>query len=96
MIHAKETYSESCEFPQAPQNIFKTFSADIFETPQIFQTVICYPTYLDGEVVDCEVKIPIYVKPCAIRDDVEAALYQEYGLMLGNLKFSMAPKEFSI
>lgn len=83
-------------WPKEPETIFKTFTATIYETEQIFQDVIVYPLFLDGEVVDCEIKIPIYLKPCAIRDDVEAALYQEYGLMLGNLKFNLAPKEFSI
>lgn len=90
-----ETYEESCEYPQ-PQRIFKTFTATIFETDQIFQDVIVYPIFLEGDILDVEIKMPLLVKPSALRDDIQEALYREYRLTLGNLKFSMAPKEYSI
>lgn len=91
-----ESYEESCEYHIQPQRIFKTFVATIHETDQVTQDVIVYPLHLDGEVLDCEIKIPIYLKPCGIRDDVSETLRQEYGLTLGNLLFQLAPKEFSI
>lgn len=95
MIHAKETHEESCEYTQ-PQRIFKTFTATIFETDQIFQDVIVYPTFLEGDILDVEIKMPLLVKPSALRDDVQEALYSEYGLTLGNLKFQHAPAEYAI
>lgn len=92
-----ESYEDAVEYHIQPQRIFKTFTARIFDSSeQIFQDVIVYPLFLDGEVLDVEIKIPIYVQPSAIRDDVEAALWSEYQLTLGNLKFTMAPKEYSI
>lgn len=91
-----ETYEESCEYHVQPQRIFKTFVTDVHETDQIFQTVVCYPLELDGEVLDVEIKMPLYVTPCGIRDDVEAALWSEYRLTLGNLKFELAPTNETI
>lgn len=91
-----ESYEESCEYHIQPQRIFKTFTATILETDEIFQDVFVYPLDLEGNVLDCEIRIPIYVNPCGIRDDVSAALWSEYQLNLGNLKFQLAPKEYSI
>lgn len=91
-----ESFEESVEFHVQPQRIFKTFTATIFETDQIFQDVIIYPTHLDGDVLDVEIKMPLLVKPYALRDDVQDALRSEYNLQLGNLKFSNAPQNYSI
>ena len=94
---AKETLQESHEYDPQPQRIFKTFAADIYESSNLEpQTVFVYPIHLDGEVVDCEIKMPILLKPSSIREDVEAALYSEYQLMLGNLKFTLMPQNYSI
>lgn len=87
-----ESYEDAVEYHIQPSRIFKTFTATIHETDQVFQDVVVYPLYLDGEVLDCEIKIPIYVKPCGIRDDVSAALWAEYRLTLGNLKFNLCPE----
>lgn len=91
-----ESFEESCEYRIQPTRIFKTFVADLYETDQIGQTVICYPLDLEGNVLDVEIKMMILVKPESIRDDVAAALWAEYQLTLGDLKFTMAPKEYSI
>ena len=92
-----ESFEESCEYRNQPERIFKTFAADIYESPNLDpQTVICYPTHIDGDVVDVEIKMPILVNPSGIRDDVEAALWSEYRLNLGTLHFNLAPKEYSI
>lgn len=95
-MRQKETFEQSCEFHVQPSRIFKTFTATLYESDQVTQDVICYPLSLDGEVVDVEIKMMILVKPQSIRDDVAEALRQEYGLTLGNLLFTMAPKDYSI
>lgn len=98
MIHAKETHEESHEYSIQRTTIFKTFTCDIYECGNLDpQTVTCYPIYLEGDVLDVEIKMMILVKPEAIREDVEAALYSEYPeLTLGNLHFRLSPKEYSI
>lgn len=91
-----ETHEESCEYHIQPQRIFKTFTATLIETDQVTQDVICYPLDLDGHVLDVEIKMMVLIKPESIRDDVAASLWSEYQLTLGSLKFTMAPKEYSI
>lgn len=91
-----ESYEESCEYHIQPQCIFKTFTATVYETEQVFQDVIVYPVALDGEVLDVEIKMMILVKPSAIRDDISEALWSEYRLTLGNLKFELSPTEYAI
>lgn len=95
MIH-KEDYQDAVEYHNQPSRIFKTFTATLYESDQVTQDVIVYPLHLDGDVLDVEVKMMILIKPQSIRDDISETLRQEYGLILGNLKFSMSPKEYSI
>lgn len=70
-----------------------TFAIDIYETGDIFQTVFGYVVFEDSETADIEIKMPLYIKPSAIRSDVQEHL-REYdpNLMLGNLKFELAPQ----
>ena len=88
------SYEDLVEFHIQPERIFKPFVADIYESGNLEpQSVFCYPLCLENGVVDVEIKMLIMLKPSAIRDDVEGALYSEYGLTLGNLKFSLAPQD---
>lgn len=93
-----EDYQDAVEYDPQPQRIFKTFTADIYECGNLDpQTVTCYPIYLEGDVLDVEIKMMILVKPEAIREDVAAGLYSEYPeLTLGNLHFRLSPKEYAI
>lgn len=69
-----------------------TFTADIYETDQIMQTVICYLGCEDDDVCDVEIKMPLYIKPSAIRSDVQEWLREVSDKRLGDLKFELAPQ----
>lgn len=92
----KETHEESCEYHIQPQMIFKTFTATLYETEQVSQDVNVYPLHLDGSVLDVEIRAMILVKPQSIREDVENALWSEYRLTLGDLRFTPTPTNETI
>lgn len=70
----------------------KTFTADIYETDQIMQTVIAYVTDEDAEFADVTIKIPLYIQPSALRCDVETWLGYAYNLKLGYMTYELAPQ----
>lgn len=70
----------------------KTFTADIYETGEIMQSVFCYITDEDEDTCDVEIKIPLYIQPSSIRSDVQEWLREVSDKSLGNLKFSLAPQ----
>lgn len=80
----------------------KTFACDIYESGNLEpQTVFCYilDEYenTDGEpTADVEIKMPLYLQPSALRNDVQVWLEDAYNLTLGYLRYSLAPTNVTI
>lgn len=92
-----ESFEDAVEYRPLYITALKPFVADIYESGNLEpQSVFCYPTWFDKDVCDIEIKMPLYVKPQALRDDVEAALWAEYGLSLGDLKCNLVPENVTI
>lgn len=88
-----EDYQESCEFHIQPD--LRPFVARIYQSEDIYQDAFCYIGWHDKDSADVYIKMPIYVNPEAIRDNVSDCLWSEHGLMLGSLDFKLAPKTFA-
>lgn len=74
----------------------KTFTARIYDfSEQIYQDVICYQWWIDDDLCDVRIKMPILVNPSDIRLDVEMALEENYNLKLGALDYERAPQTFA-
>lgn len=75
----------------------KTFAVDIYESGNLEpQTVFAYivDEYPgeDGEpTADVLIKMPLLVKPSAIREDIEPYI-EDFGLKLGYVNYTLAPQ----
>jgi len=69
-----------------------TFVARIFDSSeQIFQDVICYLKYIDGNHATVEIKMPLYIQPSGINDDVSVPLMEEFSYRLDEVIYTLAP-----
>lgn len=74
----------------------KTFVAEIYETDQIMQTVICYvDNYYEDGSADVRIGLPLYVKPSDLINDVRFWLDDECGMKLAKLTYEMAPQTYA-
>ena len=88
----------------------KTITARIFHegTDQIYQDVICYvrqdeeadwtgDRWLRIVYTNVEIKMPLYIRPDAIKQDIECAL-EDNGIDFQNftVEYRLAPNEYSI
>lgn len=75
---------------------FKAITIDIFESPEIFQSVHGWPTEIEPGILEVEIRMPLYIMPSDVSTDVRVALddngFKEY--RLANIGYCLAPKEF--
>lgn len=72
-----------------------TFAATIYGASESEkQDVFVYINYITDDIADCQIKMPLFVNPSALRSDVQTWLWDyNSDLKLGDL--TLAPNKFS-